>query len=165
MELSEVPEFDWCLMRFWVEDRREFIGFNATVFFVADHRPCGQFTLFDAARNEVTPDALQFTLMNVVPLSSEEDRLVDAFIPLSVRAETQNWIAKDEYGQEFPVSHILAEGGYTTRRTLRPVTLQRYAGQHDSYDVASADALVGENMGKMIMIRDESGTRVVWSAF
>lgn len=129
-----------------------------------DHRPSGWFELFDIDRKELTPDVLQTTLVNVVPIPSEEDRPVDVFILIHLRVETQDWIAIDETGRVFSISHIVANGGYATRRTMRPVTLQRYSGQHGSYDVASANALIGGKMGKMVMIHNESGIQVIWSA-
>ncbi|HEX4739541.1 MAG TPA: hypothetical protein VH331_18485 [Allosphingosinicella sp.] len=162
MELRQAAEFDWCQMQCWVEQRREFIGFQATVFFIDDHTPSGEFTLFDCNRTELTPDHLQATLTAAYAEQDTCAREIDVFVPIRLHVSTVDWVARDNSGGEYRVSHILADGGYTTRQKLRPVALHSYSGPHGAYDIASADIVLGERAGKMLMINDDSGTQVVW---
>lgn len=101
--------------------------------------------------------------MNSTPFPADTDRPIDEFVPVELKLQTVDWVGRDAADEEYPVAFILATGGYTTKRNLRPVTLHTYAGPHASYDVASADAVVGDVPGKMLMVHDESGTRVIWA--
>jgi hypothetical protein len=68
-------------------------------------------------------------------------------------------------GAIWPIDHILAEGCFTTIETQRPIQRHRYTGGGREYAVASADAPIGDQPGKIMVVQNEDGSSsIYWTA-
>jgi len=163
MELEEVEHFDWLLMDSIFEYRRHFEELNAQIMFV-DEMPPKLVAIYDTNATEVTEQILLQTIITAVPPANDPSSEVGRRIPIRMHVITQDWTATDEDGRIWPIDHILADGCFTTIETAHPIERHRYKGGGREYAVASAEAPIGDQAGKLVIVRNEDeSSSVYWT--
>jgi hypothetical protein len=159
MDVAKARAVDWHSMQFLIGFVRQFEPFKAMIQLEGKGEIAEPFVLLDINRTEVTLDVLQATLMNVYQQANPSGNSgeVGKLNPIQFRANTVDWIARGADGREFAVKYIDAEGGFTVKKTLQPVTTYRYGPAGSETEVAFADAEVGELHGKLALVRRDDG--------
>lgn len=163
MELEEVEGFEWNLMDVMVSYRRQFHVLDVKIIF-NDTQPEAIAAVIDTGGTELDGPALQHAIQILVPMPDDPETEVGQTIPLSMRANTVNWAARDLAGRVWTISHILVDGSFTMLKTISTVASHRYSGGGKEYAIASAEAMLGDQRGRFIFVRNDDGTTSVsWS--
>jgi hypothetical protein len=160
MDLSDVASFDWMGTDVFVGYERRFSPVNSIIMFEKE-APGTIAAIFDSEGTEVSNDGLAQTIINGIPVAENPDDEVDKTLPVRLRMNTINWTVRDDNGRIWPISHVLAQTSFTTIKTVHPVTAHSYVGGGKSYEVAIADAQLGQHAGRFVMMKGEDGAITV----
>jgi hypothetical protein len=160
MELSDAASLDWMANNIIIHVGRTLEHTHADVFFVDDVAPPLPFTVFTAGGDEMTPQ--HFDGMGLEALQTQFPN--DSGNGLRrVLVKTPGWYALGSDGNRYPIANIGLELTVRFGRTTGRFDLHTYKGPNAEYGIASTDVRVGPFSGKIVMIQDGDGTRVVWS--
>jgi hypothetical protein len=163
MELTEAAKFDWMATDFFVHVQRLVSHINAVAYFVNDEHPDLPFKLLDANDTEMTPEHLAGIILNAVELPADIEPYVGVETPVHVRTQTIDWHGVGEDGVRYPITHVDLTTKMKVKKSSSPMTLHSYTGPNARYTIASTPVEAGEHSGKLVMIEDGEGIRVVWS--
>ena len=163
MDIAEVERFDWLGTKAFVEFKRNFGHLNIRIMF-KDAMPEALEAIFDAEGRRLSEQEIMQIGINSVPQSTDNDVEVGIEVPIHLRLMVDGWTARGTDGKVWPVEHLLMDTSYTVTKTVSAFETHRYQGGGKEYAIASAEAMLGEQRGRVVMVRHEDDTTsVVWT--
>lgn len=152
MDLGEVERFDWLAMEEFVGYERKFGNIDARIMFNAA-QPDALSAFFDALGTQLSEQQILQVITHSVPAAKNPEDEVGKLIPVNMRMLTPGWTAHDAEGNVWPIDHIEVQTSFTMTKMVSAFQTHRYVGGGKDYAIASADAKIGEVVGKFMMIR------------
>lgn len=160
MELSEAASLDWMENNVIIHVERTLEHTLAEVFFVDDVHPPLPFTVYTGGGDEMTPPHFSGMGLEALQIQFPTDS-GDGLRHVLVK--TPGWYAIGGDGGCYPIANIGLELTVRFGQKTSQFELHTYKGPYAEYGIASTDVQVGPFSGKIMMIEDRDGTRVVWS--
>ena len=161
MDLAEVERFDWLAMEAFVGYERKFGHVEARIMF-NDAQPDALSAVFDADGTQLSEQQILTVITHSVPAAENPEDEVGKLFPVNMHMLTPGWTAHDTEGNVWPIDHIEVQTSFTMEKTVSTVQTHRYVGGGKDYAIASADAKIGEVVGKFMMVRNEDDTTSVY---
>ena len=163
MDIAEVESFDWLGLDAFVEFKRHFENVNIQIMF-EDAMPAALTAVFNGDGQQLSEQDIRQIAINSVPHSADPELDVGREIPVYLRLMVDGWTAQGPDGRVWRIEHLLMESAYTTTRTTSPFTRHRYRGGGKDYAIASAEMVLGDQRGRIMMVRREDDTtEVIWT--
>ena len=165
MDLAQVEGFDWLAPEATFVGYERKLGHMSVQIMFKDVKPDVLGQVFDTAGTELTNEQVMQTIANAVPQPESLEDLVGKVTTLHLYVQTVGWTMRDHEGKIWPIDHILADITVTVTKTVHSVQAHRYTGGGKDYAIATADAQIGEQAGKFVLVRNEDETTSVYLAF
>ncbi len=162
MDIENVDGFDWLAIdAAFVTYHRNCIRMNLKIMFDGDHSPDILSAVYDTNGRQMTDQEIMNRILQSIKFSNDPDDDVGRPISFHMNVLTDAWTAKDLSGKVWPISHMLVDADFIVEKRIAPLQGKRYRGGGKDYAFATADARLGNQAGKFIVMRNEDNTTTV----